>query len=83
MCDEMGIVVIDECPAVGLEDFNDIVLALHKKSLTELVGSWLYFVITSEKMISLTSAQCFGVSAAQLEELAHREILSHSIPDLS
>lgn len=37
MCDEMGIVVIDECPAVGLESFNDIVLTLHKMSLTELV----------------------------------------------
>lgn len=38
MCDEMGIVVIDECPAVGLESFNDVVLALHKQSLIELVS---------------------------------------------
>lgn len=39
LCDEMGIVVIDECPAVGLEDFNGFVLALHKKALTELVST--------------------------------------------
>ncbi|XP_066298840.1 beta-glucuronidase-like isoform X2 [Branchiostoma lanceolatum] len=40
MCDQQGIVVIDECPAVGLktkENFSNKTLAHHKDVMTELV----------------------------------------------
>lgn len=41
LCDEKGIVVIDECPAVGLtlaENFSNKTLAHHKHVLTELIN---------------------------------------------
>ncbi|KAG8184932.1 hypothetical protein JTE90_017785 [Oedothorax gibbosus] len=36
--DEQGIVVIDECPAVGLKSFNDKMLQQHKSVLGELIA---------------------------------------------
>lgn len=36
-CDSNGIVVIDECPAVGLENFNDQLLQQHLNALGELI----------------------------------------------
>lgn len=41
LCDEKGIVVIDECPAVGLktaENFSNKTLAHHRQVLTELIN---------------------------------------------
>ena len=37
MADEQGIVVIDECPAVGLSDFNDVVFAQHVQTIREMI----------------------------------------------
>jgi beta-glucuronidase len=36
-CDELGMMVIAECPAVGLGTFNDIKLLLHKQLLLEMM----------------------------------------------
>ena len=35
--DSQGIVVIDECPAVGLSAFDDIILKAHLKTITEMI----------------------------------------------
>src|SRR5206468_308420 len=35
--DQQGIVVIDECPAVGLNAFNDVLLNQHKRVIEELI----------------------------------------------
>ncbi|KAG5893260.1 hypothetical protein JTB14_002666 [Gonioctena quinquepunctata] len=37
LADEMGIMIIDECPSVNTETFSDSLLAKHKISLTELI----------------------------------------------
>ncbi|XP_060522548.1 beta-glucuronidase [Cylas formicarius] len=37
LADEMGIMIIDECPSVNTEIFSDGLLAKHKVSLTELI----------------------------------------------
>ncbi|KAJ3645522.1 hypothetical protein Zmor_023171 [Zophobas morio] len=37
LADELGIMIIDECPAVNTENFSDELLENHKKSLTELI----------------------------------------------
>lgn len=37
LADRQGIMVIDECPAVGLVDFNSQLLEQHKKSLSEMI----------------------------------------------
>ena len=36
-CDKHGIVVIEECPAVGLQGFNDKLLDQHLLSITEMI----------------------------------------------
>lgn len=36
-CDEAGIVVINECPAVGLQGFGNQLLSQHIQSMTELI----------------------------------------------
>ena len=36
-CDETGIVVINECPAVGLQGFGNQLLSQHIQSITELI----------------------------------------------
>lgn len=38
LADSQGIVVVDECPAVGLTSFDDVKLGLHIQSLTELIA---------------------------------------------
>ncbi|RWS26409.1 Beta-glucuronidase-like protein [Leptotrombidium deliense] len=35
--DSQGFVVIDECPAVGLHNFNQILLKLHNQTISELI----------------------------------------------
>lgn len=37
MCDKHGIVVIEECPAVGLQGFTDKLLDQHLLSITEMI----------------------------------------------
>ena len=37
MADEEGIVVVDECPAVGLTQFNDVLLKQHLLTISELI----------------------------------------------
>ncbi|XP_074040769.1 beta-glucuronidase-like isoform X1 [Leptinotarsa decemlineata] len=37
LADEMGIMIIDECPSVNTEIFSETLLAKHKISLTELI----------------------------------------------
>ncbi|XP_045773325.1 beta-glucuronidase isoform X3 [Maniola jurtina] len=37
MADEMGIMIIDECPSVDTDIFTDTLLVKHKQSLTELI----------------------------------------------
>ena len=37
MADEQGIVVIDECPAVALDTFNDVLLKQHLVTISELI----------------------------------------------
>ncbi|UYV61296.1 GUSB [Cordylochernes scorpioides] len=38
LADELGFVVIDECPAVALHSFEDNLLELHKNMITEMVS---------------------------------------------
>ncbi|XP_054163017.1 LOW QUALITY PROTEIN: beta-glucuronidase-like [Oppia nitens] len=37
MADEQGIVVIDECPAVGLDTFNDTLFERHSQTIIEMI----------------------------------------------
>jgi beta-glucuronidase len=37
LADEVGIMIIDECPAVNTDNYSDELLDNHKKSLTELI----------------------------------------------
>ncbi|CAH1154619.1 unnamed protein product [Phaedon cochleariae] len=37
LADEMGVMIIDECPAVNIELFSDRLLAKHKTSMKELI----------------------------------------------
>ncbi|CAG2120217.1 unnamed protein product, partial [Medioppia subpectinata] len=38
MCDEQGIVVIDECPAVALSAFTDVLQKQHLQTITEMIA---------------------------------------------
>lgn len=38
LADSLGIMIIDECPAVNTQKYNDGLLQNHKKSLTELIN---------------------------------------------
>ncbi|XP_015792598.1 beta-glucuronidase [Tetranychus urticae] len=62
LADSQGIVVVDECPAVGLESFDNIKLNLHRQFLTELIDrdyhrpSVVMWSIANEPSSTLSSA---------------------------
>nr|AYV89220.1 beta-glucuronidase-like isoform X1 [Tetranychus evansi] len=65
LADSQGIVIVDECPAVGLKSFDNIKLNLHLQFLTELIDrdyhrpSVVMWSIANEPSSALSSADSY------------------------
>lgn len=69
--DEQGIVVIDECPAVGLKDFTNNLLRQHQQVMQELIQrdknrpSVVMWSIANEPQSSKKAAEAYFKSVSQ------------------